>query len=211
MELILFVSLLMHVVGQTEVKGNPDAPADIEVAQFSWTHYRGAWSDETRSEKANPANQKRDFRREAENNNSVENRIRDLRELEEDVKSERMDSKPVDIYKYRVELKNRGSKVINWIFLDYQIGAPSDPDNPLHRQFACAVKIKPDEREKFEALSNSPPRRLISATDTQAHLTERLIINRVEYNDGTIWQRVGWHAPDQLPTRGSARGPCRPI
>ncbi len=211
MEFILFISLLLHLLGQSESQNHSDIPPDIEVTRISWAKYRGSWSDLRRSERPNPGDQKREYRREMENRNSIENRSRDMLELEESVRREAREAKPVDMFKYRIELKNRGSRVIKWIFLDYQTAVSSDPDNPSHRQFACVVKVKPEETEKIDAYSLLPPTRLISATDAQAGLSEKLVINRVEYHDGTIWQRPGWPAPESLPSRSTGRGPCRAI
>lgn len=211
MELIFFVSMLLHLLSQPASQNNSDAPPDVEVTRFAWSKYRGSSSDLRRSERPNAGDQRREYRREMENRNSIENRSKDMLELEESVRREAQEAKPVDMFKYMIEVKNNGSRVIKWIFLDYQTSTASDPDNPSHRQFACTVKVKPEKTEKIDAYSLLPPTRLIDATNAQAGLTEKLIINRVEYHDGTIWQRPGWPAPEALPSRSTGRGPCRAI
>jgi hypothetical protein len=208
--LILF--LLIQVLGQTQNQIDPNAAPDIEVGRFSWAHHRGTGPGNSNSSvtTANPVSRKFLYRREMENRNSIENRSRDMRELEESVFRERADTKPVDVYRYKIELRNRGTKVIKWVFFDYQTTAPSDPANPSHREFACAVKMKPNVNQSLVAESLLPPSRVIHAAGKEAAPTEKLIINRIEYADGAFWQRPGWHPPDQLPSR-SGRGPCRPI
>jgi hypothetical protein len=115
------------------------------------------------------------------------------------------------MYRYRLELKNGGEKTIKWIFFDYQISDSSDPDNLSHRQFACAAKIKPDDTRSLEAFSNLPPRRTLNAANIDAKPVEKLIINRIEYADGAVWQRSDWNAPDRLPSRSTGQGQCRPL
>ena len=209
MELILFIYFLVQVTGQTQV--NPDIPADVEVINFSWSHEKNVVLQDYRRTNPTPTERRREFRREVENNNAIENRMRDLRELEDVARYEAMQSMRGDIFKYRIELRNRGSKVIKWVFLDYQIAAPSDPDNPSHREFACTLKVKPGETKKAEAYSLLPPSRIINATTAQTAPIEKLIINRLEYHDGTFWQRPGWTTPTSLPSRRTTRGPCRAI
>jgi hypothetical protein len=214
MVILLILFLLIQVLGQTQnqIDANAAAP-DIEVGKFSWAHHRGTGTENSnsRSMTTNPVSRKFLYKREIENRNSIENRSRDMREMEENVLRERADTKPIDLYRYKIELRNRGSKVIKWVFLDYQTSHPSDPDNPFHREFACAVKIKPNDNRSLVAESLLPPSRVTNAAGKEATLTEKLIINRIEYADGAIWERPDWHAPDDIPSRSSSRGPCRPL
>ncbi len=209
MEIFLFLSLLMQALSQSHNQTDADLP--VEVLKFSWTQNRAPAADPNRTGSANPARREFEYLRDMANRSSVENRSRDMRELEENVARDTRASQSADLYKYRIELKNRGSKVIKWVFVDYQTSEPSDPDNPTHRQFACSVTIKPDQSKLMEGFSNLPPSRVVSAINPDKPLTERLIINRIEYGNGEIWQRPDWHAPDKIPSRGASRGQCRPI
>lgn len=209
MELILFIYFLVQVTGQAQV--NPDIPADVEVIKFSWSHEKNVVLNDYRRTNPTPTERRREYRSGVENNSAIENRMRDLREMEDVARYESMEAMRGDIFKYRLELRNHGSKVIKLVFVDYQISATSDPDNPSHRQFACTLKVKPGETKKAEAYSLLPPSRIISATAAQAAPVEKLIINRLEYHDGSFWQRPGWTAPTSLPSKRTTRGPCRAI
>jgi hypothetical protein len=211
MEPLLILLLFIQIIGQSQERIDTEVAPDVEVQRFSLYHYRGAPPNDSMSGSANPTRRRRDFRRDIENRNSIENRSRDMRDLEDSVQNESEQSKPVDVYRYRLELKNSGSKIIKWIFFDYQVSDPSDPDNPSHRQFACAVTIKPNASRSLDAYTTLPPRRVISAAAINAKPFEKPIINRLEYSDGASWQRSDWHLPDQMPGRETARGPCRAI
>ena len=213
MVILLILYLLIQFLGQTQNQIDANAVPDIEVGKFSWAHHRGTDTENSNGGvmTANPVSRKLLYRREIENRNSIENRSRDMREMEESVLRERADTKPIDLYRYKIELRNRGARVVKWVFLDYQTSHLSDPDNPSHREFACAVKIKPNDNRSLVAESLLPPSRIIKAADEKATFTEKLIINRIEYADGAIWQRPDWQAPESIPSRSSGRGPCRSL
>ena len=119
MEVLLFLFLLIQDPGpSSQNKIEADASLEIEVLRFSWAHYRGGRVVSERREKGNPASRQRVFRQEMNNRNSIENRSRDMKELEDSVYREALDSE-ADTYAYNVELRNRGTKLVKWIFWDY--------------------------------------------------------------------------------------------
>lgn len=210
MEIFLFLSLLVQAQGQPQ--NQTDANLPVEVLKFSWSKGSQSAKDADRQlGSANPARREYEFLREMASRGSVEERSRDMRELEEEAAREARKSRPVDLYKYTVEVKNSGTKVIKWVFVDYQTSIHSDPDNVFHRQFACSITIKPNESKTMEGLSSLPPSRVVSANSPDGPLTERLIVNRIEYADGQVWQRSGWQPPEKIPNRGPRRGQCVPL
>jgi hypothetical protein len=63
------------------------------------------------------------------------------------------------------------------------------------RQFLCAVKTKPNEIKGVETLSTQAPSRVIvagKAGDKTEAPVLTAVINRIEYADGSTWQRSGW-------------------
>src|SRR2546426_3292956 len=129
MEVLLILFLLIRLFGLPQDKVNANASLDLEVIRFSWSHYRDGVVVSERGEKGSPASRQRVFRQEIQNRNSIENRSLDMKELEDSVYREAADLRNEDTYRYSVDLKNRGTKVIKWIFWDYQTSEPSDPDN----------------------------------------------------------------------------------
>jgi|GEM_PF-3094494 len=63
------------------------------------------------------------------------------------------------------------------------------------RQFLCGVSIRPDKEKDLEGLSLSGPSDVVnvSALADKSRFKENVVINRIEYPDGSIWRRKGWH------------------
>jgi len=105
--------------------------------------------------------------------------------------------KPVDGYAYRVKIQNTSARVIEILFFEYQFVDPADAANVARRQFLCGVNIKPDKGKELQAFSMSGPSDVISvgslSKKSETPFQERVVINRVEYADGSIWQRKDWN------------------
>ena len=105
--------------------------------------------------------------------------------------------KPVDGFAYRAKIQNASKKVIEIIFWEYQFTETANPSSMARRQFLCAVNIKPDKEKELQAFSLSGPSDVISASSLgnkpENLFQEKVVINRVEYADGSIWQRKGWN------------------
>lgn len=106
-------------------------------------------------------------------------------------------SKPADGYDYRVRVRNSSGRQIEVVFWEYEFTEAANPSNVTRRQFLCGAQIKAEKEKELGALSLSPPSGAISAASlsdkTASPFRERVLINRVEYSDGTIWQRKGWN------------------
>ena len=102
----------------------------------------------------------------------------------------------VEGYAYEVKVRNASAKVIEVLFWEYQFVESSNPSNVARRQFLCGLKIKPGKEKEVESFSVSGPGGTFSAeslSNKSGNLyEEKVLINRVEYADGSIWQRKGW-------------------
>lgn len=202
--LIVF-SLVLLFPNQTQYQ--TEAP-DIEVQKFFLTHYQPRSFDDTPENlNANYKSRARIAREELENRNSIENRSRDMRVTERRAVTDANYKRSEDTYGYSVEIKNRGTRIIKTIFWDYQIVESSEAENPSRRQFRCVVNIKTNGKKLLEGVSSIPP--VIGAPSTEKTLTHKVVINRIEYADGTIWQRPDWQPPDQFGSREVQRGQCK--
>jgi hypothetical protein len=105
--------------------------------------------------------------------------------------------KEVDGFAYRVKIQNASKKVIEVVFWEYQFKETANPANVARRQFLCGVNIKPDKEKELQAFSVSGPSDVISvgslANKPENLFEEKVVINRVEYADGSIWQRKDWN------------------
>jgi hypothetical protein len=104
--------------------------------------------------------------------------------------------KTIDGFEYRAKVQNASKKVIEILFWEYQFIDQSNPATVTRRQFLCGVNIKPDKEKELQVFSLSGPINVISAKSlankTENLFKENVVINRVEYADGTIWQRKDW-------------------
>jgi hypothetical protein len=118
--------------------------------------------------------------------------------LEKNVQESRSPkSKTVDGFTYQVKVRNASTKVIEIVFWEYQFKELSNPTNVVRRQFLCGVNIKPAKEKELQAFSVSGPSDVISVeslTNKSGNLfEEKVVINRVEYTDGSILQRKTWN------------------
>ncbi|MBD0327368.1 MAG: hypothetical protein ICV68_13105, partial [Pyrinomonadaceae bacterium] len=106
--------------------------------------------------------------------------------------------KPVDGYAYRAKIRNTSTKVVEVVFWEYTFKEIANPATVVRRQFLCGVNIKPDKEKELQAFSLLGPSDVISvgslSNKTGDNLFEEtVVINRVEYADGSIWQRRDWN------------------
>ena len=119
-------------------------------------------------------------------------------------------AKPVEGYAYRVRVQNASAKVVEIVFWEYQFIDPANPASAARRQFLCGVSIKPDKEKELQAFSTFGPTDVVDAGSpgdkSENAFRERVLINRVEYKDGSVWQRKDWNAAEikQTYTRALA-------
>ena len=106
-------------------------------------------------------------------------------------------AKEVDGFAFRVKVRNAGAKAVEVLFWEYQFEEAADPSNLARRQFLCGVQVKAGKDRELLAWSASGPNGAISADSlagkAESPYRERVVVNRIEYADGTIWQRRGWN------------------
>lgn len=97
-------------------------------------------------------------------------------------------------YFYRLEIKNASTKAVKSFAWAYQ---PAESPDPSDRQFFCVVKAKPNESKAFELFSPLAPSRVVDASKAgdkpEKDSKGKVIINKIEYTDGSVWTRPGWN------------------
>ena len=103
--------------------------------------------------------------------------------------------KPMDGYAYRIKLQNTTTKLVEIVFWEYQFQDPANPESVARRQFLCDVNISAGKSKDLEGFSLSGPSDVVDVKtlDSGAALKENVVINRIEFSDGTIWQRKAWN------------------
>jgi hypothetical protein len=116
-------------------------------------------------------------------------------ELERIVQESR-EAPPVDGFVYLVKFKSASAKPIAKIFWEYQFKETANPANVTRRRFQCNVKIKPEQAKDLEIFSLGGPSDVISvkslAKGSGNQFQEAVVIDRVEYADGSFWQLKDW-------------------
>lgn len=117
--------------------------------------------------------------------------------IDKAVRESRSQSIEVEGYDYRVKVQNPAQKAVEVVYWEYQFEETANPSNLTRRQFLCGVQIKGGKEKELQAFGGSGPAGAISAESLANKaanpFAERVVINRVEYADGTIWQRRDWN------------------
>lgn len=108
------------------------------------------------------------------------------------VKPPPKDNRPVKGYQYKVSIENTGTKTINGMSWVYIFIDPANEDRVAHHQFRSEKKIRPGKKQQITEFSLSPPSRVVNVSvenKTEGKpFVERVIITRIEYVDGSVWQ-----------------------
>jgi hypothetical protein len=109
-------------------------------------------------------------------------------------------AKPIEGFAYQVKVHNPTTKTIGGIFWEYQFTDPANAANLTRRQFVCDVIVKPDKDKELEAFGLLGPSDVISvqslANAPGNGAIEKIVINRIEYKDGSFWQRRDWNVAE---------------
>jgi hypothetical protein len=112
-------------------------------------------------------------------------------------------------YHLFLEFKNIGTNVVRsliWEFRPTVIPADYAP-----KQYLCALRIKPREKKTLDLWTSYAPVKVINANARRDGLKEgEVIINKVEYVNGSVWQKGDWRyslPPDSTEKLGG-EGKC---
>lgn len=125
-------------------------------------------------------------------------RMSDLHSLESAARAsqvEQLYSTPRPYWEYYVRVKNGGGKLIQSVYWQYEIEY-RDGQEPFVRQIFCKSKFKPDEIKNLRLYSFSSPRKVIRVSNREGASVvkgdEQVVINRIQFSDGTFWERPKW-------------------
>ncbi|HEX9630096.1 MAG TPA: hypothetical protein VF961_08765, partial [Pyrinomonadaceae bacterium] len=79
-------------------------------------------------------------------------------------------------------------------FWEYQFIDPATA-TPTRHQFLCSANLKPGKEKGLLASSLSGPSEVVSVgalAKNDKRFLEQVLINRVEFADGSIWERKDW-------------------
>lgn len=122
-------------------------------------------------------------------------RIQNMHAIENAKLDTPRDPKKVPLYESRADVKNNSGKIITAFVFAYR--ASKTTQFTADQEILCKVTLKADEIRKITAVSYAP-----NVVDASAEKNGRaakptledVIIDRVEFADGTTWQRRDWNS-----------------
>ena len=189
--LCLFLLGAAAAPAQTPSTPPPAAPPDLVVLQKKWQSYvRNPALD------ADPfdANEEFEDARQAQRINEIRNAVRARGSESREPPPARVskianpDSKQIVTYVYRAKLKNTGAKTIRAIDWGYAFLDPETRQELGQHLFTTKVKIRPGHDNELVGRSAKPQTSTINVKNAGKELGEQIVIYRVEYDDGSVWQ-----------------------
>jgi len=97
-------------------------------------------------------------------------------------------------YLYEVKVSNTGTKPIRAVVWEYVVSDPETRRELGNHLFLSKVEIAPGKSKKLTGLTESHPAQIVEAAkgekQPRAQYAENVVIHRVEYADGTVWERA---------------------
>lgn len=205
--LTMFAVLAMSGVAQS----NSQTEADLQVMTFGWTQHTTSATTSVKivDDNANAPVARRDPRtsnlrttvdERFERQRDTQLRMADLRSLDVVAQASHAESvygrTPRQYYEYYVRVKNAGAKVVQNVYWQYDFNY-SDEQSSYSRQFFCRAKVKPEENKILRLYSFSAPSRVIKVSKdgaAEVQSKDNVIINQIQFSDGSSWERPGWKA-----------------
>lgn len=193
--LVLCAVLLGATVASAQTSSPVSAPADIVVLQKNWRPIvRNASLDE------DPFSPNTEFNEalRAQRANDIQNAIR-ARGSESrqppPPRNKKTPDKPLPLmatYLYQVKIRNTGTKTVRAVEWGYIFTDPKTQQELGRHRYTNKVKIRPAQNNELVGRTSSPPTQIVNVQntgkETDNKLSEQVVIYRVEYEDGTVWE-----------------------
>jgi hypothetical protein len=193
---VVLLALSLQALALAQESTAPSTPPDVEIVSKNWRREVIHAKIDEDPFKAN--DQQRDIEREQKiatiyNETKAKN--------QKPIRPETPDSAqptvemPKDVkatYFYQAKIKNTGSKTIKSVDWMYLFLDTETKEEVSRFQTVSKVKINPGKSADLSMQVQTPPTNLIDATKATKDKTqfiEQVLISRIEYSDGSVWQR----------------------
>ena len=192
MKVLIFLAVLTSLVVADQITAQDRAK--VEVIKFNWSMY-----DRKKVINDSPLFEEETINQPGKNTRirekTIEEQSQDLRRIESAAKRDA--SAPTGkIFLYELKLKNLDEKTIKSFIWEYQPVKESAPQNISSRRFFCVEKIKAGDSKTLRIISHLPPVNIVDASDSNSEAGKDfavdVVINRIEYSDGTVWKKADW-------------------
>lgn len=198
----LFLILIPALIASSQTPTLSQDPADVVILKFSWDKERIGWQRDPFSPPVESIDEMRirvrdekrilDAKR-AGSSGEVNRAERDARADAAIAARMRQKAPPGYAYRYKVSVRNTGPKTIKAVDWDYIFFEPGTQTEVGRHQFTSEEKIRPGKNAELDMMILSPPTQTISAEalgkGKGAHFDEAVVLMRIEYADGSVWQR----------------------
>lgn len=199
---VILLLLFASVAVKAQVTAPAHDPSGISVLKFSWSKERIGWQQDPFSGpienfdemRVRTRNEKRVMdAKKGGNGSEVSRAERDARTDEALIASIHKNTNARYAFVYKLLLQNneaRPIKSIDWDYVFYDISTERELGR---RQFTSQEKIGPGKTRELKFFIPTPPTKTISINGLNKQeregLSETIVIVRVEYADGSLWQR----------------------
>ena len=215
---ILFLLPLVFLTPPVQDPPPAEESSPLAVVSFKW--FKDRQSPENVSPSVGPApamiSANKNFERQRRinqsagerdpNQDTIDGRAAALEKAVQDARA----PEPINGFAYQVKLRNVAEKQTELIYWEYQFKETANPTNIARRKFVCKTRIKPEKDKEISVFSLLGPSDVISvkslAKGSGQQFEETVVVNRVEYSDGTSWQRKDWEAGLSLSGGNKSRG-----
>ena len=169
-------------------------PSGVEVVKASWSKIRIGWE---RDPFGGPLENFDEMRSRARNERRVatgggERARREAKADEANLAAQRKQKPSQYYFIYKTKIKNTHTAAITQIDWDY-VFFERGTENEIGRQeFTSDEQVGPGKTKELLVTVTSPPTRTVSVTslnlEERDRLSEKIILVRVKYADGHIWQ-----------------------
>jgi hypothetical protein len=204
MRVLSALLFLACTLAPAQTQGPPPAAdtPDLAVVKFSWSKERINWErdpfggpNESFDEMRVRMRNERRIQQAKSGGSQMElNRIeREARTDSALIEAMRQKSPPRYGFLYKLTVRNDGAKAVKEVDWDYVFTDAATGQELGRHQFASGEKIGPGKKREFSYFIPSPPTRTVSAhalsRKEREGLSEQVVVVRVLYEDGTVWQR----------------------
>lgn len=192
---------LTATVSIAQPASDPTDASKLEVVKFNWAKERIGWQrdpfggpienfDETR---ARQRNERRIEDAKRGGSAEVDKIKREARADAANIAAKHKQPPSRYVFVYKTTVKNLSDKPIKSIDWDYVFLEPGTETEIGRREFTSEEKISPGKSKELTVTITKPPTQTISLTalntGERKSLMERVIVVRIDYADGTSWQR----------------------
>jgi len=184
----------------------------MEVVKFNWSMYdlqrveddRDFFDNRSLTDPNDPVNRpdplsRTNARTLNPKGKTIEEQSRDLARIEANAAKASEPDKG-NIFLYEMQVKNLHEKAIKSFVWEYlTVKDVNLPQSASNRRFLCQEKIKPGAGKTLRIVSHLPPVNVVDASSTgnsgdkgKKNFAVDIVIDRVEFEDGTVWKRPGW-------------------